>query len=168
VPYAPAEAQQYYKGSIEMSEGNIISFEYTGLLDEPYECYIEGEMGSSEVRYSFSEIDGFAVVQMDDNGDLRDAMILNNGESFPIRVSTIGDGDRASICWESKIKYVFSDPVTGELNEGEVDLDNVKTVRIGESTGRMKKNPNTGEYFPAEFVYDPYTGDELVWSDDNR
>ncbi len=28
----------------------------------------------------------------------------------------------------------------------------------------MKKDPATGEFFPATYLFDPYTGAELIWA----
>jgi hypothetical protein len=40
----------------------------------------------------------------------------------------------------------------------------IASIQIGAESGPMKRNPDTGEFFPPTFVYDPYTGTRLVWS----
>jgi hypothetical protein len=65
--------------------------------------------------------------------------------------------------WGS-INYVYQDPLTKKLKESRARIENnISHLVIGEKTGDIKMNAKTGEYFPALFLYDPYTGEKLEW-----
>ena len=44
---------------------------------------------------------------------------------------------------------------------------NLTRISLGEDSGDSKWNPTTGEYFPALYVFDPFTGDRLEWANRN-
>ena len=38
------------------------------------------------------------------------------------------------------------------------------SISFGDDLGRLKFNSRTKEYFPPDYIFDPFTGEELTWS----
>ena len=46
-----------------------------------------------------------------------------------------------------------------------IDRLNINVISFqSENIGRMKHNPSTGMFFPGDYIYDPFNGEKLVWS----
>ncbi|MDQ1351150.1 MAG: hypothetical protein QG657_1452 [Acidobacteriota bacterium] len=157
-----AYGQEGFKGTIFFRNGDSVEFDHVGDLKGVQEAKIYGKLGSQEVYYLLKDLKQIVFSDPDKTYyDLKGTLILINkqGERFTISESSFyapsGGG----------IKYVYQDPVTRGLKETFAFVrKNISHIVIGEKAGDIKRNPKTGEYFPAMYLYDPFTGDELEWA----
>jgi hypothetical protein len=162
-----ARAQQGFEGTIHFRDGSTVDFAYLGRLDDHGDCTIYGQMGQQNTSYKFSQLDEIILGESKDYYNdkyERGNVIVVNGEN---KLTLQNGYFKESFC-RDEMSYVSSDPVTGELRRATARVSRIASITIGEHRGQMKKNPNTDQFFPPGFVYDPYTGEELIWADDDR
>ncbi len=161
-------AQVEHSGTISFRSGEVINYEYLGSVNNIKTFGVRGNLGSQFVTYNLSELS--EVIFINPNADYRrnfsDIIIVNkNGKRYTLTDAYFyilhKDGPTA----HSQIVYVFRDPVTNNLKTAPANIrNNVYSITIGNNIGKMRFNPKSGEYFPSTFIYDPYTGDKLVWA----
>ena len=84
-------------------------------------------------------------------------VVSSSGKRFVLTSCTVGD--------YGELKYCYLDPVTDGRRFTKTTIQkNIVSIKIGEHVGRMKKNPTTGEFFPAIYSFDPFTGQKLEWA----
>ena len=62
-----------------------------------------------------------------------------------------------------QIKYYFYDPISMEKKSQIVYTSHVKQLVFSSELGRLRFNTRTNEFFPPDYVFDPFTGEELKW-----
>lgn len=87
------------------------------------------------------------------------ALVVNlDGEEFKLDKVRAGNKD-------GLIYYKFFNEVSKETQSGRLAFENVESIDFGQDVGQVKMNPKTGKYYPADYLFDPYTGEKLVWGD---
>lgn len=152
-----------FAGSIQFAEGRVVAFEHfgTGKSTAPYK--IIGKMGQQRVEYPFADVAEIIFpdyketsYRPDRTGDL--IVVSRSGKRFTI--------EEAYVFPYETIIYHYLDPVTEDLERAHSKIFGaITSIRIGEHSGKLKLNPKTGEYFPASYIFDPYTGAKLQWAD---
>ena len=157
-----AYGQEGFKGTIFFRNGDSVEFDHVGNLKEVGEAGINGKLGSQQVQYLLKDLKQIVFSDPDKSYYSRDGTLIiinKQGERFTILESSFYAFQRGSI------QYVYQDPVTKGLKETEAQVrNNISHIAIGEKAGEIKRNPKTGEYFPAMYLYDPFTGDKLEWA----
>lgn len=66
-----------------------------------------------------------------------------------------------------EIGVIFVDYIDSFTNDFKksvkFSIRKIQKIVFGDSIGNMKRNPRTKQIFPAEFNFDPYTGEALKW-----
>ena len=100
----------------------------------------------------FSEI---KEVVFDHKGDDAVVIVSKSGDRFTIADKYIN---------RTVAYYVYHDPITRKLKQSTAQWKDISHISIGDDAGDVKVNPTTGEYFPAMYVFDPFTGEKLKWA----
>ena len=163
---ATAHAETGYSGTIHYRDGTSVQFEWFGDVDNVRRAFLGGQIGARNVELDLHEVREIVFAEPSKryasrSGSSAGQMIVVNhdGERFNIVGGVVGGG-----AW-SQLEYVYQDPITRVLRATRDNIQGtVASITIGEYVGNMKRNPETGEFFPPTFVYDPYTGHRLVWA----
>jgi hypothetical protein len=65
---------------------------------------------------------------------------------------------------EELTKSVKRSPITIGENRNNANVL-VRSIVFARDSGKFRYNPRTNTYFPESFIYDPYTGEKLMWKD---
>lgn len=160
---AHAEPTRGFSGSIQFDGGRVVPFEFLGSSKEVANYKIFGKIGNQTVSYDFADL--AEIIFTDYKGHQYSEkykgpviVVSKSGKRF-----TLDD----AWCWkEHYIRYVYLDPITEKrMDAYSPILKAIQSITIGETAGSMKVNPATGEYFPALYSFDPFTGQKLEWAD---
>ena len=70
------------------------------------------------------------------------------------------------------IKYWIYSEIDGEEKETTMDYydfaERFHTLAFHSDIGRLKFNSKTKRYYPPDYIFDPFTGDELQWNTPER
>ena len=159
---APLLAAEGFSGQIFFRSGESVSYRHLGNLVGVREYVLTGNLGAQRVRYALSD---FSELVVDNKEDRAVVVVSRGGDRFTITNARLLTQDRrGDMSSTSTLLYVYQDPITRKLERSSVSWQELSHVTIGEATGDIKVNPATGEYFPAMYVFDPFTGEELEWS----
>ena len=146
-------------GMIVFRDGRTITFTHFGTLDRVEDLVLEGKMGTQSVSYDvgiFQElvfVDRRAMYRGDPGGEI--LAVTRDGRRFTFTEARL----------RGRWSYVYLDEITRKREVGRDSPGrDIASITFGDSVGDIKMNPVTGEYYPAIYVYDPFSGDELVWA----
>jgi len=160
-----------FSGAIHFRNGQSVAFNHLGTDEEVEEYHIYGNLGAQNVRYPLSELKEIIFSEASKKygsttheKSYGDAIVINSdGERFNLTEVFIKTRRRPS----GRVYYVYNDPVTKALTATHADVENnISHISVGEYSGELKLNPETGEYFPALYNYDPFTGEKLIWAEE--
>jgi hypothetical protein len=159
----PAFAEtEGFNGIIYLRDGTQIEMVHLGRKENLISGYVGGKLGMQQVSYKFSELKtiSFSNITKKYDGDGELIVIHKNGKRFTLTEAKVGN-DRLN---DGLIDYVYPDPVSGDFKNGRTWIKGtILNIEIGAITGKLKYNERTGEYFSAFFIYDPFTGEKLIW-----
>lgn len=122
-------------------------------------------LGKQHVEYKLSEIASIIMPQSDTEGykGSGQAIVLaKNGKRFTLEKAHVGLFQASP----GQLSYFYEDPVTGRVKHASLVIHKtLAEIRSGTTTGRLRYNPITKEFFPTTYNYDPYTGVKLEWRD---
>jgi len=160
------------KATILFRAGNSVRIDHFGTTTEVYEVILAGRLGGQKVKFNLCDLaqvdftnpaKTYGLAGFSATPDLGVAIVTNKqGKRF-----TVTD---AMIVNFGSFEYTYQDPVTGKLVATQAAIKNdVASIIIGGGSGaahegQMKMDPATHEYFPGTYLYDPYTGAELIWA----
>ncbi len=158
-----------FGGTLVYGDGQTVTFERLTLGEsgDPAKYMIKGRVGQQRVKYAFSELKNieFADYRTESyHEDRRGDLVVTGKTGKQITVT-----DAFVYCRspgrDGSIYYRYNDPVTGKVkHQGQPIYQSIARIMIGEHQGRLKKNPTTGEYYPASYNFDPFSGRKLIWS----
>ena len=164
---ATVHAETGYGGTIHYRDGTSVVFEWLGGLDGPRGYFVDGKIGVRNATVELHELREVIFSEPSKHyapGEARvGSMIVVNqaGERFTITGSIVS----AQLGFAGVLRYVYQDAITNTLRQTDDSVrDTIASITIGEHVGNMKRNPETSEFFPPTFVYDPYTGHRLEWA----
>jgi len=162
---AAVHAETGYGGTIHYRDGTSVQFEWFGNTDTVQPATLSGQIGARNIQLDFHEVREIIFTEPSKSyagtaGAAGQMIIVNHdGERFNARGGVYVGGH-----W-GVLRYVYQDPITRVLRATSDSIgETIASVTIGEHVGNMKRNPETGEFFPPTFVYDPYTGHRLEWA----
>ena len=160
----PQDKISGFSGTIYFRDGNSVDFNYLGRQNIIAKTLVRGQIGTRYVEFPFEELKEIYFSNKNaryDGSPGSDLMVINQeGERLTLTNCIVWGGFNIS----GHIAYVYNEPGTEALKLTIVSINqNISRIIIGDDTGDMKLNPKTGEYFPAIFIYDPFTGDKLIW-----
>ena len=158
-----AMAQEGFSGTIFFRSGDRDSFYYLGQINKlSTRNVIYGRLGSQAITIELSEISEMIFSNPESSYRNKDSTIIifnKERERFTIEhATTILSGRSGDIC------YVYGDPITKKQKNSCADIkNNISRIVLGETSGDLKINPSTGDFFPPYYNYDPFTGEKLEW-----
>ena len=169
---AAVHAETGYGGTIHYRDGTSVQFEWFGDIDNVRRAFLRGQIGARNVELDLHEVQEIIFAEPSKHynahvgGGAGQMIVVNHeGERFNV-VGGVASGIHDSYGRSyGRLEYVYQDPITRVLRATtDAIYLTVASITIGEYVGNMKRNPETGEFFPPTFVYDPYTGHRLVWA----
>jgi hypothetical protein len=171
LPATGAKAQ-HFGGTIVFRNGDKVEFTHLGATNNARQYYLVGKLGAKAVKFDLGELKEVALAENNRHygplaGDGGTVIILNKDEE---RFTLTEAGFLAEgFVGVPPLEYTYFDVVTKKQRTSRAVLrDNVMSISIGRNVGNIKLNSKTGEYFPPLFVFDPFTGDRLVWAEEKR
>jgi len=127
----------------------------TGFDDE---CRVIGNLKGQRVSLPFTELKSLQVIGPDNQYSIIKVQSRKNETSFILNESYIDHGNR-----RGNLLYSFINPVTGNQEGSWINVKDIKSIILRDDFGPLKYNPKTEMFFPQDYVYDPYTGEKLIW-----
>jgi len=156
-----------FSGTIYFRNGESVFFDHIGDTVRIYKTEIDGKFGAKTVKYRFED---FKEVIFADKNCSYNGVYSNNPTSEGTIIVINRQGERFTLTncevevgGLSRVTYTYNDPITKSLRVSSAEIQEISHVIIGEDMGDMKYNPKTKEYFPAMYIFDPFTGEKLVW-----
>lgn len=143
---AGAAEAEYMSGRLIDQQGNI-----TKITAISASGYIKGRYQGKEVEIKFSNLK-----KLENLGQGFWRITNRQGKQFNIEQGEV-------YTHNTRIYYRYFSPI--ELKEAEqtVSYGEVRFLELGGEIGRLKVNQRTEQYFPPDYIYDPYTGEKLDW-----
>lgn len=157
--HTPVLSAEGFSGRIFFRSGNSVAYVHLGKLDKVVTYRLWGKLGGQEVRFKLSEV---KKLVFDHKGDDTVMVVGKGGDRFTISPHEIRSDP--NITGTGGVGYVYHDPITRKLQYASAEYKHISHISIGDDAGDVKVNPTTGEYFPAMYVFDPFTGEKLKWS----
>ncbi|MCD6327931.1 hypothetical protein J7M28_10320 [bacterium] len=160
-----------FGGTLHFRDGQSVHFDRLGTTSKVKDYELQGHLGKQNVKYALSEL---GQVIFSDKEAMRYVKNLNIKGFRYYNLGTVivvnKKNERFTLvkCYirgDSKLAYVYNDPVTKGLRESAVSFSEIGHIAIGEHSGTAKLNAGTGEYFPAIYIFDPFTGERLIWAE---
>ena len=156
-------------GTIHFADGRSVEvLAFSGDAATPSPLFVGGMIGAQRVEYKIADLKEIHFHDHAEKAYTQDARYRGS-------MTVVGrTGNRTVIenaylaGWRNggTIPYVHVDPLTGRPTSAETFIQrSVSHIILGESAGRLKQNATNKEFFPARYVFDPYTGERLVWAD---
>lgn len=154
----PLPGVHYLSGEIIDNQGNSTKIT---RIDGTHGA-IRGNYKGKNIKLEFPRLKSITMLN-----DGRDARVTNlKGTSFILTDVTVWT------TWDSRcgryLGYWYYDEISmQEKNYVLYNENNFHTLRFdvegGEVGGAMKYNPRTKEWFPPNYVFDPISGEKLIW-----
>ena len=150
-------AQEYMSGEVLTKEGAAIKISKIEAGD-----VVRGSFKGKELEIRFSK--------------LKRIDLLSNET---IRVTNLHDKtflvENAHLCcfydrsfseshrWRKGINFNYFDEITMEKKVLNLYTREINQIVLSSALGRLRYNERTRQYFPPDYLFDPYTGEELKW-----
>lgn len=158
---APQEKPVAFNGVIVTTKGERICFEYLGSSYGPRDYGLDVKVNGATSWYWLHEIGSLVQV---DNAPVRWEIVGKTGvvaRPESLRVGPINSGGG----WVGDFNYVWLDPVTGGRRAASIKVADIALLEVGTQSGRLRWNPATKQLWPPYYLYDPYDGTRLTWTD---
>ncbi|HUT03798.1 MAG TPA: hypothetical protein VM163_07910 [bacterium] len=141
-----------FSGTLYLRNGDSVFFDHLGTTSEVAAYHVSGRLGQQRVAYNFADL---GLILLSDKEPSTVIIVNKQGERFTLTDCELKDG----------FLYVYNDPVTHKLDWTRAERKDISHIVVGERSGKIKMNVTTREFFPAMFVFDPFTGERLVWAE---
>jgi len=126
--------------------------------------FFRGKIEGEEMKIPFSSLKSIEFLGRGDkyNKKLIKLVSLRDGREFILdcRWSCIFTHNTYTT---KIIKYKTTNKITGEKEKQEIKWEDISKVIFNEKRGHLKFNPQTRRFFPANYKFDPETGEKLIW-----
>lgn len=170
IPAQDALAQEVraFRGALVFRDGRRVTYEYLGSTGwGPMNLQLRGRMGEQQVTYRFAELRTITLI-WDQRGLMGLELLAPNGKSVMITSPeiSVGDADGFKTASGRSLPYLWLDDLTGGRKDERAEISKLAGIEIGADQGRFRRNQATGQIWPPYYVYDPYDGSVLGWSDE--
>jgi len=148
-------AEAGFSGTIHFTNGKSVFFDHLGTTSEVIAYNVSGLFGQQKVSYSFAEL---GLILFSDKEPSTIIVVNKQGERFTLTDCEMKDG----------FLYAYNDTATRKLDWTRAERKDISHIVIGQRSGKIKMNATTQECFPAMFVFDPFTGERLVWAEQGQ
>ena len=164
---APLLAAEGFGGRIFFREGGSVAFVHLGTPEVVHEYAVAGAIGAQRVRYELADLSQIVFEEKSKSA----IIVSKGGDRFTVTDARLTlthkfltkRGERQ---YRGRtLSYVYNDPVTRRLMGSAASTwSKISHVSIEGDAGDVKRNPSTGEVFPAMYAFDPFTGEKLEWA----
>ena len=153
-------------GVIHFRDGRQVPFEHFGEIDKVEEPVLYGYLGNQRVKYKLHELGEIHFVNASANynnpGQEEDECLIvsRSGDRFTLRGVELQGSNRST----GTVYYVYLDPITTQRKAGSDGCGVISHITMGDDVGPLKRNPKNGQFFPAIYNFDPFTGQKLEWT----
>ena len=159
-----------------LTDGTVINAERFIYIRFMYGSRVDGSEGpSGNLRFSRTPSGPTFTVPV---SDIKELIPLDQSSSDRVEWQNalvnvrLRNGDSDTFYWRwtfenrSFLIYIdYIEPFTGELKQGaHFSMGHVKKITFGEDIGDVRENPRTKQIFPADFNFDPFTGEKLRYA----
>ena len=147
-------------------------FYFVDAGQEPYEApgldlrqdfRIWYEIEGTELSFSLRDIKEIRIVEWETGHSFIGAVTTKDGTTVSLSPGAFYKGvNRARFLYTF---YYQQNPASKKMERKDksIMLDKVSRIVFDEELGRVKRCPDCGGYFPADYIFCPFTGTELVW-----
>jgi len=145
------------EGTLVLKDNTTISIDGFTLFSNLDDYVITCEYNNTEIKILLSKIKRLDVITGVINRDGR-----NNKVNIELRDGKLYSVSNAKINFESRLglKYRTFDAINEKIIENTIDCKELKSI-ILEKIGDVSIDPSTGQKFPPDYRYNPYTGNKL-------
>lgn len=150
-------AQEYLQGQIVDQDGNV-----TNISRIKANGWVSGTHEGRDIKVPYS-----ALKRIENLGN-RVFRLTNKADAqFQIENAITWTETFGSSGTPSAINYYYYDPISQSeqrIRLGTVEVrNNINTITFSSEVGRLKYNPKTKQFFPPDYIFDPFSGEKLVW-----
>lgn len=157
---------QVYQGTgyLHFEDGEVVEFEALSPLHSRSQNFqdplkVRGTSSGPVVEIEWEDIQELVWI-----GEDREWLPDDDGRLHV----TLRNGQEGEFYIESMInifEYQYFDSFTESQQEDRTGSENIERIVFGEDFGNARVNPETGEIWPRSYRFDPYTGEELEWTE---
>jgi hypothetical protein len=156
-------------GVIHFTDGRQVKFKHFGTTSRVGDVHVQGYIGTQRAEYTLDELGEIHFANPEGfyrEGEARDELLIISkaGDQFTMRGTRVTSRGGGKQDFRGVIRYVYLDPVTRQLRDGQDSCLNSSHITMGKSTGPLKRNPKNGQFFPSIYNFDPFTGEKLQWT----
>lgn len=146
----PAAAQEYLTGSLTDLSGRTVAISRISSRGT-----LAGVAGGREVIFEFAELKKIEYL-----GDRICRATTRKGSTLLVEKAELRTPGQ-----HKRVLYWTLDPATREERQFILGNQSFHTLSFAGKPGRQKANPRTGQLFPPDYLFDPFTGERLQWHD---
>lgn len=153
-------SQEYMSGELLDKDGIA-----TKITDIRADGYVKGTYKGKSITIEFPKLKRIDVLGK--SGQLLWSLRVTNvnGETFQLERAWMHTPDAKDDHGGAykQIKLYYYDPISMEKKSDIIYTDHVKQLVFLSELGRLRFNERTNEFFPPDYVFDPFTGEQLKW-----
>lgn len=149
-----AKDPEYLSGSIVDMEGNA-----TKISRIRADGVILGTYKAKDMRIDFAKLK-----KLENLGERTFRVTNKADKQFDIKDVSIYSFDPPNKEYRQR-KYHYLDEISMEEKTVAFKVGDIHTLTFGTDIGRLKFNQRTKQYFPSDYIYDPFSAEKLVWKD---
>ncbi len=150
-PLSVRAEQEFLKGTLVDQKGNV-----TKITRIVASGYIKGRYQGKDVEITFPHLKRLENLG---NGFWR--VTNTKGKQFNVENAEVYTHNK-------RIYYRYFSEIEMKEARQAISYADVRILSFDSELGRLKFNPRTGQYFPPDYIYDPFTGEELTWKNPGR
>lgn len=153
-------SSQSFSGDLEYISGDILdkNGNLTKISDIRADSYVAGEYKGKKIKINFSKLKRIDVISD------RSVRVKNKQDSEFIlekaRINTPNNGC-SGLC--STIIYRYFDPINMDKSSVKIRTSEITQLTLSSNIGRLRFNEKSKVYYPSDYLFDPFTGEELMW-----
>ncbi|BCR03244.1 hypothetical protein DESUT3_03130 [Desulfuromonas versatilis] len=144
----PASAQEYLSGQLIDPAGRTVAISRISARG-----VLSGVAGGREVAFEFAELRKIEYL-----GDRTCRATTRQGKTLLVEKAELRTPGQ-----HKRVLYWTLDPATRQEREFVLGNQSFHTLSFSGKPGRVKTNPRTGQPFPPDYLFDPFTGESLQW-----
>ena len=149
------------EGTLILKDNTTIPIEGFTLFNNLDDYFISCEYNNTDLKiqiekiYRFDVISGdFGTIYWQNNIDNKVRIELRDGKVFEVKRALMNNGK------DHRFRFTTYDVINEKLIENDILFPEVKSI-IFEKIGDVSVDPETGQKFPSDYRYNPYTGNKL-------
>ncbi len=126
---------------------------------------VRGIYKGREITASLASLKSLEVMDRDKEG-FKLKVENSDGKQLILSSGTVSSKYRNTA---GAVYFWVINPITNKEEKGNKRiLSEIKSIIFGKDKGQLKFNPKTNQFFPSDYLYDPFTGEKLIWRDPDK